>query len=251
MPSDFLRQAAVLAGFIERYVLSIFYLVYASAIVWLFRSDWPLYLREDLHSGVPVIVNQTYAYIVSRVLLVMLLYFMGGVLLLGRRAVVTPRNVPELVVPMMAAFYYVLYDQFYNKHIPDAWKVNLAPESWQQTMTTIGLVLGAVGGAISVWGLISLGRYFGIFVGVRGIVLGGPYRFVRHPIYFGYIISFSGVAVALPCWFYLVLVPIHVGLFAWRAHLEEVRLAEFSAEYRENMKHTGFLMPRWRRAKAA
>jgi len=249
MPADFLSQAAVLAAFIERYILSLFYLAYAAALMVLLRQDWLLHLHSDLRSNDSLFVNQTYTWIVSQGLLIMLLFFMGLVLLLGRRAVVTPRNLAELVVPMAAAFYYVLYDQY--SVVPQFLQDDLAPANWQPALTATGLVLGAIGGVISVWGLFCLGRCFGIFVGVRGIVLRGPYHYLRHPMYFGYILGFIGMTLAWPCWFYLILVPIHIGLFAWRAHLEEARLAEFSPEYRENMKRTGFLFPKFRRMKAA
>ena len=104
MPSDYLRQAAVLAGFVERWVLSLFYLGFAAAKVWILGMSWHSGILPDLHSTDPVVVNQTYTYVVSEGLMIMLLGFMGGVLLLGRRAVVNPRNVAELVVPMAAAF---------------------------------------------------------------------------------------------------------------------------------------------------
>ncbi|MDG4884303.1 isoprenylcysteine carboxylmethyltransferase family protein [Mesorhizobium sp. WSM4884] len=39
----------------------------------------------------------------------------------------------------------------------------------------------------SVWGKLSLGRSFAILPANRGVVTGGAYRFVRHPIYAGYV----------------------------------------------------------------
>jgi protein-S-isoprenylcysteine O-methyltransferase Ste14 len=44
-----------------------------------------------------------------------------------------------------------------------------------------------------------------------------------------------------------VLVPLQIALFAWRAKLEEARLAEFSADYRAYQQRTGFFFPRFRR----
>jgi protein-S-isoprenylcysteine O-methyltransferase Ste14 len=60
---------------------------------------------------------------------------------------------------------------------------------------------------------------------------------------------FGGLAVAYPCSALFAIVPTHFGLFAWRAHLEEVRLAEASPAYREYMKHTGSIFPKLRALK--
>ncbi|WP_245490577.1 isoprenylcysteine carboxylmethyltransferase family protein [Mesorhizobium sp. M7A.F.Ca.US.011.01.1.1] len=38
-----------------------------------------------------------------------------------------------------------------------------------------------------IWGKISLGRSFAILPGNRGVMTGGAYRLVRHPIYAGYL----------------------------------------------------------------
>jgi protein-S-isoprenylcysteine O-methyltransferase Ste14 len=43
------------------------------------------------------------------------------------------------------------------------------------------------------------------------------------------------------------LVPIHIALLLYRARLEEARLSEYSAEYQEYRKRTGFIFPRFRR----
>ncbi|TPN80948.1 isoprenylcysteine carboxylmethyltransferase family protein [Mesorhizobium sp. CU2] len=40
---------------------------------------------------------------------------------------------------------------------------------------------------MSIWGKLSLGRSFALLPANRGVVTGGAYRFVRHPIYAGYI----------------------------------------------------------------
>ena len=38
----------------------------------------------------------------------------------------------------------------------------------------------------------ALGRSFGVAPANRGIVVRGPYSFVRHPIYTGYLITHTG-----------------------------------------------------------
>ena len=82
---------------------------------------------------------------------------------------------------------------------------------------------------------------------VRKVILDGPYQWVRHPIYLGYICMLAGLVLANFSAAYFILVPIHIALLLYRARLEEARLSEHSAEYREYMKRTGFIFPRLRR----
>jgi protein-S-isoprenylcysteine O-methyltransferase Ste14 len=42
------------------------------------------------------------------------------------------------------------------------------------------------------YGKVALGRSFGIVAANRGVVVGGPYRLVRHPIYLGYLVTHAG-----------------------------------------------------------
>lgn len=148
-------------------------------------------------------------------------------------------------MPLAASFYFILFN--YVRHLPDAlqWLCdNRAPEAWRTPLYYASYVLGALGIAFSTWGIISLGRSFGIFVAVRTVVLRGPYRFVRHPMYCGYIVGSLGLLFAEASLALAVLVPLQIALFAWRAKLEEARLAAFSADYRAYQQRTGFFFPK-------
>ena len=45
---------------------------------------------------------------------------------------------------------------------------------------------------------LSLGQSFGLVAANRGVKVIGPYRFVRHPMYAGYMIAHSGFLLAFP-----------------------------------------------------
>lgn len=58
--------------------------------------------------------------------------------------------------------------------------------------------MSAVGLAIEISGKLTLGRSFGLVPANRGVVVKGPYRQVRHPIYTGYLLTHVAFLVAHP-----------------------------------------------------
>ena len=55
-----------------------------------------------------------------------------------------------------------------------------------------GLILVTLAAFLSIASLISLGRRFGVFPALRGLMTRGPYQLVRHPMYLAYIIADIG-----------------------------------------------------------
>jgi len=55
-----------------------------------------------------------------------------------------------------------------------------------------GLVLVTLGACLSFASLVSLGRWFGVWPGLRGLATRGPYRLVRHPMYLAYVLADTG-----------------------------------------------------------
>jgi protein-S-isoprenylcysteine O-methyltransferase Ste14 len=86
-------------------------------------------------------------------------------------------------------------------------------------------VISALGLIIVVVGKLTLGRSFGLVPANRGVVVGGPYTLVRHPIYTGYLITHAGFLLAHPSlWNVIVLVVGDVALVV-RALMEERTLS--------------------------
>lgn len=97
-----------------------------------------------------------------------------------------------------------------------------------RTGNEAALVPDAVTAALSVAGLalvvaakLSLGRSFGIVPANRGVVAGGPYTFVRHPIYAGYLMTHLAFVLAHPRMWNLVMVLAADAALVVRAFLEE------------------------------
>ena len=60
------------------------------------------------------------------------------------------------------------------------------------------LIAGLLGYGLALWSLLVLGRSFGIAPADRGLVTGGPYGFVRHPMYLGELILRAALVASAP-----------------------------------------------------
>lgn len=71
--------------------------------------------------------------------------------------------------------------------------VELSTEQTLQLIPIVAVVLLQLSGVTMQLGAkIWLGRSFGVLPADRGVVTSGPYRWVRHPIYFGYFLNHVG-----------------------------------------------------------
>lgn len=68
---------------------------------------------------------------------------------------------------------------------------------------------------------LSLGRSFGIIAANRGVRTRGPYRFIRHPMYAGYLLTHIGILLAMPTWRTAALYSMTLTLQLWRMEREE------------------------------
>lgn len=105
-----------------------------------------------------------------------------------------------------------------------------------------------IGGTVfTIWSLATLGRCFGLFPEVRGLVMSGPYRLVRHPVYLGEMISAGGLLLARPHPLIVAIFALFVGLQVWRMVFEERALrAAFPREYPPYAQHVPRVLPGWR-----
>ncbi len=75
--------------------------------------------------------------------------------------------------------------------------------------------------ALNLWALVSLGSAFGVSPARRGLVTTGPYRWLRHPMYTGELLSLLGGLCASPIWWNLGILLIFVASLVWRIRREE------------------------------
>lgn len=76
------------------------------------------------------------------------------------------------------------------------------------------------------------------------VVVDGPYRFVRHPMYAGVIVGVLGLPLALGSWWALIPAVLLAGLFVVRTALEDQMLQQQLPGYPEYARHTRYrLLP--------
>jgi len=67
------------------------------------------------------------------------------------------------------------------------------PEGTALAPEAVTVALTFTGAAIALFGKLSLRRSFGLIPANRGVKVGGAYRFVRHPMYSGYVMNHIGL----------------------------------------------------------
>lgn len=148
---------------------------------------------------------------------------------------------------------------FLVRRVPD--EVSLRPLAWVAAPigsfamllarpTDVGLatlpceLLQLAGLLLALASLGTLGRSFGIVAANRGVKTRGPYRFIRHPAYLGYLISYVGYVAENPSGRNLALLFLSTVFQLVRIGEEEQLLSEDSSyqAYRGSVRYR--LLPR-------
>jgi protein-S-isoprenylcysteine O-methyltransferase Ste14 len=112
-----------------------------------------------------------------------------------------------------------------------------------------GVGIGAIGGALLVWALRTLGMNLTDTVVTRRahtLVTGGPYRWVRHPFYVAALLMTVGNALAAANWFLFAGGITTFILMAGRSRIEErILLGQFGDAYHAYRSRTGRFVPRF------
>jgi protein-S-isoprenylcysteine O-methyltransferase Ste14 len=96
-------------------------------------------------------------------------------------------------------------------------QLSMIPDAATVSVSAFGLL-------IVIAGKLTLGRSFGIVPANRGVVTAGPYALVRHPIYFGYLLTHIAFVAANPLLRNMLIVTIADAALVGRALKEEQTL---------------------------
>jgi protein-S-isoprenylcysteine O-methyltransferase Ste14 len=101
-------------------------------------------------------------------------------------------------------------------------------------LASTGLIFELFGVMLTQVARVYMGRSFGILPANRGIVSKGPFRWVRHPIYFGWLVLSIGYAMSFATERNVVLIAMTLPFMVWRIGQEE-KLLTADPEYRRYM----------------
>ena len=113
-------------------------------------------------------------------------------------------------------------------------------------LCTTGVMIDVIGGFIIFWALLALRANLTVLPEINAIVRTGPYKYVRHPLYFSYIFLAISEFLIFQTPSVLVLTVLQVILILVRAAREEALLLEVP-EYRDYYNQTLWFNVLWNR----
>jgi len=228
--------------FIESYIFSLvaFFLAYNNI-----RRIIPNWVNVlSVFKSLPLLAVNQVSFISQVIVTAILAFvnaFVGFLLIVREKPLQKPKGFLEVFIPMLSTYFWITYNII--PYVPQKFNFYLVPTGALLFFSFTGSVIVLTGCVVSAVAVFNLRRSFSVLVQVRDIVKHGLYRYVRHPIYFGYVITAIGLSMVNPQFFFVFLSSAHVIILFYRAHLEEKKLAVYSQEYREYMRNTPFLFP--------
>lgn len=120
----------------------------------------------------------------------------------------------------------------------------LPPGLW---MFWVGVAMTAAGLLFTVWARVYLGRNWSGLVTLKQdheLIIAGPYRLVRHPVYTGLLFAFLGSGLARDDWRAVFAIALAVAALWRKLRLEESWLMEqFGDRYVEYRQRVAALIP--------
>lgn len=116
------------------------------------------------------------------------------------------------------------------------------------TITFIGIFLYIFAFIPRLWAVRTLGRYYSPYIEIRKdhpLIIEGPYRLIRHPLYLGVVLELIGF-VLIPNSYYALLLAIFLYipiLLVRMTHEETAMIEKFGSEYLHYKKEVNALLP--------
>ncbi len=126
---------------------------------------------------------------------------------------------------------------------PSALSLLSRPESSKPEIVIVADLLILLGMVLSIYSLASLGRSFSIIPQARKLVQSGPYKLMRHPLYFGELIGLFGVVLVGVSILRMAIFFLIVGCQIYRAFQEEKLLGKVFPDYQEYCSKTARFIP--------
>jgi protein-S-isoprenylcysteine O-methyltransferase Ste14 len=106
--------------------------------------------------------------------------------------------------------------------------LSMRPHEIGGSIESIGVVLQCAGLLLVIVCFLTIGKSFGVVAANRGLKIHGPYRVVRHPIYFSHSLTQLGFVIANPWWPNFAIFAVVLVFQVLRMQAEERVLTETS-----------------------
>ena len=145
--------------------------------------------------------------------------------------------------PLGAVFWFSMF----------AWMINPRWMAWSAVSLPLrarwlGMGVVVAGSVLLVWTFRSLGRNLTDTVVTRlhhTLVVHGPYRWIRHPLYSSAALLIAGLSLVAANWFLLATGAVLLCVLVMRTRTEEENLvARFGESYRRYVERTGRFVPK-------
>lgn len=110
-----------------------------------------------------------------------------------------------------------------------------------------GGIVAALGISLIIWASISLGKSISPFPTPSAkatLITSGVFRYIRHPIYTGFLLFLAGITISSGSVSQLVITILATGFFFVKASYEEKQLEKKYPGYRDYKNRTGKFLPR-------
>jgi protein-S-isoprenylcysteine O-methyltransferase Ste14 len=121
--------------------------------------------------------------------------------------------------------------------------VLLPPAPLPPLLLAVSAILVLAGGAFSCYAILYLGRSFSLMAEARELVTGGPYAFIRHPLYVGEGVSIIGATMQFMSPIAVALLVLQICCQLYRMHCEEAVLTGSFPDYAEYTSRTARVIP--------
>ena len=141
--------------------------------------------------------------------------------------------IPLALQSALAAFLLVMHKPVERVSHPrmavTAWLCALLPLAFR--MENANYLYALPGLLLALWSLIVLGFSFSIVPEDRGLVVHGPYRFIRHPMYAGEFLSCLGLCIASGIIWNWIVLDLFAILLILRMRAEERVIIGYAVKY--------------------
>ncbi len=117
------------------------------------------------------------------------------------------------------------------------------PAAPSEIVMMLSLVLVLGGSAFTAYAIFYLGRSISLVAEARRLVTGGPYRYVRHPLYLGEEAAIAGAVLQHVSPITVLLFAVQIAFQFYRMSWEEKVLAATFPDYAEYSRRTWRILP--------